>query len=180
MRVNLLLVVLLGLLALSYGFKIERRGNRGNGKGQGRGPPEDGGQSDGDDDDFDNDDFDDDNDDDDDFDDADKDKRRDLPRLIVGVIAKRIQMQLENCDLSEFDSQPTTIKGAIQSMAELLLMDCRAGPTGSPPTGSPPTDSPVTGPTGNPPVSTDGSPPARELEDKVVRELLNFIEKNRH
>lgn len=54
------------------------------------------------------------------------------------------------------------------------------GPTGSPPTGSPPTDSPATGPTGNPPVSTDGSPPARELEDKVVRELLNFIEKNRH
>ncbi|XP_052712387.1 uncharacterized protein LOC128186598 isoform X2 [Crassostrea angulata] len=169
MRVNLLLVVLLGLLALSYGFKIERRGNRGKGKGdgEGRGPPEDGGRGppDGD---------------DDDFDDADKDKRRDLPRLIVGVIAKRIQMQLENCDLSEFDSQPTTIKGAIQAMAELLLMDCGAGPTGSPPTGSPPTDSPVTGPTGNPPASTDGTLPARELEDKVVRELLNFIEKNRH
>lgn len=178
-------MVLLGLLALSYGFKIERRGNRGKGKGdgEGRGPPEDGGRGppDGDDDDFDNGDIDDDNDDDDDdFDDADKDKRRDLPRLIVGVIAKRIQMQLENCDLSEFDSQPTTIKGAIQAMAELLLMDCGAGPTGSPPTGPPPTDSPVTGPTGNPPASTDGTLPARELEDKVVRELLNFIEKNRH
>lgn len=172
-------MVLLGLLALSYGFKIERRGRGGKGKGGGRGPPEDGGRGppdednddgndDGNDDDFDDDDFD---------DDMDKDKRPDLPRLIVGVIAKRIQMQLDNCDLSEFDGQPSTIKGAIQSLAELLLMDCGAGPSGPPPTGSP---SPPTGSTGNPPSSTDGTLPARELEDKVVRELLTFIEKNRH
>lgn len=51
------------------------------------------------------------------------------------------------------------------------------GPSGPPPTGSP---SPPTGSTGNPPSSTDGTLPARELEDKVVRELLTFIEKNRH
>nr|XP_022346157.1 uncharacterized protein LOC111138467 [Crassostrea virginica] len=164
MKVNLLLVVLLGLLALSYGFKLERN-ERGRGKGQGRGE----GRPDDNDDDR----------DDDDMDDDDMDgNREDLPRLVVGVIARRIRMQLDNCDMSEF-SGVTSFRDVVENFGKLLLKDCgRGGSTGGPspppPTGGP-TDGPTEGPTGGP-----TSPlPARELDEKVVRELMNFLEEKR-
>ena len=48
------------------------------------------------------------------------------------------------------------------------------GPSPPPPTGGP-TDGPTEGPTGGP-----TSPlPARELDEKVVRELMNFLEEKR-
>ncbi|XP_062600878.1 uncharacterized protein LOC134262499 [Saccostrea cucullata] len=180
MKINFLLVLLLGLLAVSYGFQLRGR-NRGGGRGgggRGAGTTEAN-------------DFGTDDDNDDDDDDSDDDGGRDgrrgrLPRLIVEVIARRIQQQLQACGVPELDSPVTTYKDAFNGLAMLLLADCDGGYPGSTPPGPDPSWAPPTGPgpsgpatgptTGNPPPATSVVP-AREFEDKVVRELLAYLQR---
>ncbi|XP_061179369.1 uncharacterized protein LOC133187996 [Saccostrea echinata] len=166
MKINFLLVLLLGLLAVSYGFQLRGRnrgGSRGGGGNRGGG--------------------DDDNDDDgDDGEEEDDGGRRGrLPRLIVEVIARRIQQQLQECSAPELEQSVTTYRDAFAGLSMLLLADCSGdgytGPTPPGPSGSPPTGPPPPPPsTGNPPVASSVVP-AREFDDKVVRELLAYLER---
>ncbi|XP_056000891.1 uncharacterized protein LOC130048326 [Ostrea edulis] len=103
MKINILLAVLLGLLAVSCGFQLRGKYRRGDEDGNGGDKDRDGGNGGG----------------------------NDTPpipsRFVVQVIAKRIDKQLAECIAPELDekvSSTVTLEDVYRGLSMLLLANC--------------------------------------------------------